>query len=156
MDGQLSFEALRARGVALTQRLSGDVWTDYNLHDPGVTLLETLCYALTELVYGADLPVTALLGGPTGRIDLARHALHPGPESLPTRPVTREDYQRWILDQVPDLEQVSMETLPASGDSPAGLWRMSPLAAAQGSRSHSDTAAGAARAYLARRNLCED
>ncbi|MEM6726783.1 MAG: hypothetical protein AAF598_22285, partial [Bacteroidota bacterium] len=45
---------LRAEGIRLAQQLSGKIWTDYNHHDPGVTLLEQLCYALTDLGYRTD------------------------------------------------------------------------------------------------------
>ncbi len=38
------FSSLRQEGIALVQALSGGTWTDYNLHDPGVTILEALCY----------------------------------------------------------------------------------------------------------------
>lgn len=37
-DG-LDFKGLREEGIRVAQTLSGGVWTDYNLHDPGVTLL---------------------------------------------------------------------------------------------------------------------
>ncbi|MGP1667606.1 MAG: hypothetical protein ACTS5I_17245, partial [Rhodanobacter sp.] len=39
-DNPFAFELLRERGIALIQALSGAVWSDYNYHDPGVTLLE--------------------------------------------------------------------------------------------------------------------
>ena len=48
---QLEFAALRSRGIAWLQELTGQRWTDYNLHDPGVTLLETMVYGLTDLAY---------------------------------------------------------------------------------------------------------
>ena len=40
------FEVLQEESLAQLQELSGNVWTDYNLHDPGVTILEQLNYAL--------------------------------------------------------------------------------------------------------------
>ena len=49
------FAALRTEGIRLLQELCGRSWTDYNLHDPGVTILEQLCYALTDLMYRAEL-----------------------------------------------------------------------------------------------------
>jgi hypothetical protein len=151
----LSFESLRAEGLALVQASSGELWTDYNLHDPGVTLLEALCYALTEGVYDAQHPVEALLGGPKGGIVLARHALFPCAESLPSRPVTQEDYQRWILDQVPDLERLDLETAQGAG-TPPGLWSLAPRTAPRRGRDPEGAAAKAALAYLSRRNLGED
>ena len=63
-DSELSFESLRSEGIRLAQALSGNSWTDYNLHDPGVTILELLCYALTDLVYRADFRVADHLQAP--------------------------------------------------------------------------------------------
>ena len=53
MDGA-DFAALRSAGIAALQRLCGSVWTDFNLHDPGVTTLEQLAYGLTDLAYQAN------------------------------------------------------------------------------------------------------
>ncbi|MFP3244884.1 MAG: hypothetical protein RXR20_10015, partial [Paraburkholderia sp.] len=43
------YAALLALGLDYCQRLTEDTWTDYNEHDPGITILEQLCYALTDL-----------------------------------------------------------------------------------------------------------
>jgi hypothetical protein len=45
----IDYEALRAEGMRLLGRLAGAQWTDFNAHDPGVTILEQLCYAITDL-----------------------------------------------------------------------------------------------------------
>lgn len=55
------FYALRREGIGRIAQTSGDVWTDYNTHDPGVTMLEALSYAITELAYRADFPIEDLL-----------------------------------------------------------------------------------------------
>ncbi|HEX7904858.1 MAG TPA: hypothetical protein VF487_13360 [Chitinophagaceae bacterium] len=55
------FSFLRARGIELIQKLAGKVWTDYNSHDPGITLLEAICYALTDLGYRTSFNVEDLL-----------------------------------------------------------------------------------------------
>src|SRR5688572_32746668 len=47
----LDYGFLRAEGLAHIQRLSSTLWTDHNQHDPGITTLEILCYALTDLAY---------------------------------------------------------------------------------------------------------
>ena len=68
--------------LRLAQTLSGHAWTDYNLHDPGVTMLEQLCYALTDLVYRADFPVADHLRAPrSSGIRYAEMSLHPPQES---------------------------------------------------------------------------
>ena len=57
-----AFDALRLQAVTAAQQASGELWTDYNLHDPGVSLLEALCFALTEDLFAARQPVPQLRG----------------------------------------------------------------------------------------------
>ncbi len=57
----LDFQKLREKGIAYCQRLASDLWTDFNLHDPGLTILEVLCYALTDLGYRTNLPIADLV-----------------------------------------------------------------------------------------------
>ncbi|MCI5224583.1 MAG: hypothetical protein D3924_18435, partial [Candidatus Electrothrix sp. AR4] len=42
---EFEFAGLRRQGLEYAQQFSGELWTDYNLHDPGVTILEQLCFA---------------------------------------------------------------------------------------------------------------
>lgn len=88
--------ALRAEAMALLQRLGsrpgGMAWTDFNAHDPGVTVLEALCYAITDLAYRTNHPVPDLLAAS------ADPGL-PGPtQVLPSDPVTIDDLARVALD----------------------------------------------------------
>ncbi len=43
--------ALREKGISLIQKLSGSTWTDHNLHDPGITILEQICFAIADISY---------------------------------------------------------------------------------------------------------
>lgn len=43
--------ALREKGISLIQKLSGSTWTDHNLHDPGITILEQICFAIADVSY---------------------------------------------------------------------------------------------------------
>src|SRR4051794_23957759 len=83
------FWFLRSEGIRLLERLTGDTWTDYNLSDPGVTLLEVLCYAIADLSYRAGHSVADLLAenGRTGTLPSAAHV-------LPCVPVTAADLRR--------------------------------------------------------------
>ena len=60
-EAALDHRQLYAIGLAHVQRLARRIWTDYNVHDPGITILELLCYALTDLGYRASFPVKDLL-----------------------------------------------------------------------------------------------
>ncbi len=146
-----SFEALRDEGIRLLQKLSGTTWTDHNLHDPGITMLEALVYSLTDLAYRADFPVADHLTGPDGSINFEALALHPPHRAFPCRATTAGDRRRWLIDQVDALDDVTF----AAGPMP-GVWRLS-LELAQRSAGAADPQVAAARAaWRAQRNLCED
>ena len=82
---------LRAAGIRLLGQLAADQWTDFNTSDPGVVILEQLCYAITDLAYRIDHPVPDLLAGT---------AAMPGPaEILTGDPVTLADLRRLVLDE---------------------------------------------------------
>ena len=43
------YSYLQRQTLEEVHRLSGKVWTDFNAHDPGVTLADIANYALTEM-----------------------------------------------------------------------------------------------------------
>lgn len=93
----LDYDALRAEALELLDRLTDGRWTDRNPHDPGLTILEQLCYAITDLAYRATHSVPDLFAGaPAG----------PGPaEILTCDPVTEGDLRRLVLDE-PGVQSV--------------------------------------------------
>ncbi|WP_090331095.1 hypothetical protein [Nitrosomonas sp. Nm51] len=102
----LDFETLREDALSIIQNLCGDNWTDYNLHDPGVTILEQLCYALTDLSYRSEFPVADYLTGHDGTIDYARQSLYPPHEIFPSSAVTQTDYEKILYDAVPEIDRI--------------------------------------------------
>jgi len=52
---------LRQKGLEYIQQLGSRLWTDYNVHDPGITLMEALCYAITDLGYRTSFDIRDLL-----------------------------------------------------------------------------------------------
>lgn len=94
----LSARTLYDLGLEHVQRLSGLVWTDYNVHDPGVTTLELLCYALTDLSYRASLPIEDLLSSSEGGArPLSEQFFTPG-QVLRARPFTTADFRKLLID----------------------------------------------------------
>lgn len=124
-DNELDFTSLRTQGIEYVQQLAGDIWTDYNLHDPGVTVLEQLCYGLTELAYQAKAPIADYFANERGQIDFHHHALYKPQEIFPTRPVTAEDYCKRILDEVPEIDAVRVTTVDEPGNYGACLYDIS-------------------------------
>jgi len=62
----MDYAALRSEALELLGRLCGNQWTDYNVHDPGITILEQLCYAITDLAYRSDFPIADLIASSSG------------------------------------------------------------------------------------------
>jgi hypothetical protein len=102
----LDFESLRKHGLELVQKMTGDMWTDYNLHDPGVTILEMLCYALTDLAYQTDFDIKDLLADKEGNIDYSANSFFLRQHILTSSPITEIDFRKAIIDQVTEIDQV--------------------------------------------------
>ena len=100
----MDFDSLRKEAIKYTQELSGENWTDYNFHDPGVTILEQFCYAITDIAYRTNLSIENLLfhSGKESEI-LESNALFPPDKIYPCSPITPDDYKVWVLDHFPDL-----------------------------------------------------
>lgn len=101
------FEALLAQGLAAARAWSGAVWTDFGEHDPGVTILELLCYGLIDIGYRAGFPIQDLLAsgssGALGQLLAPPHAVLPG------RPVTPDDFRKLLIDRIPGLADAWVE-----------------------------------------------
>lgn len=98
---------LKSEGIRALQANVGEVWTHYNDVDPGVTLLEHLCWALSEVGYCIDFPIEDLLAGPGDRIAV--------PDQFPAQaailshqPLTDEDLGKWLFDRLPDLRAMQL------------------------------------------------
>ena len=90
----LDFDRLRAEGIRHLENLATEIWTDYNAHDPGITLLELLCYAITDLGYRSRmLPIQDIAAGPGGE-----KPWFEAREILPVSPVTVYDLRKILID----------------------------------------------------------
>lgn len=108
-NSPLDYDNLRALGIKFTQEFSGDTWTDYNLHDPGITILESLCYAITDLAYRTKFNLEDLLTSGDGIIDSAKNYFFSPREVLSTNPVTDKDFRKLVIDYFPEIENVWFE-----------------------------------------------
>jgi hypothetical protein len=91
----LNYGSLRTQGLGLIQQLAGESWTDHNSHDPGITLLEACCYAITELGFRIQQDLPDLLHSGAAE---AQPTLAPAHRTLPVAPVTPADLRRVLLD----------------------------------------------------------
>ena len=113
----LDFQRLRSEGLTHIGELSGKIWTDHNAHDPGVTILEALCYALIDLGYRTALPIEDLMAKRPASIPFAPDENFLTPlEALSCNPATITDYRKLLLD-VDGVRNAWLE--PAEVENPA-------------------------------------
>jgi len=158
----VDYARLKAEAIDIVQQLSGTIWTDYNESDPGMTTLEQLCYALTELSYRAEFPVADFLATASGEIHGERHGLYIPKDILPTSPVTRADYRRLFIDRVPGVANAWLNRVEVDGvRGYYNIWLYVPgIDPGSGpcgdARRQADAANRAAEVYAAHRGLCEN
>jgi hypothetical protein len=93
----LDFDKLRREGITYLGKLAGKIWTDHNVHDPGITILEALCYALLDLGYRTNLPVEDLLSRAPGDATNDNNFFTPA-QILACNPLTITDYRKLLVD----------------------------------------------------------
>jgi hypothetical protein len=92
------FNLLRREGFEHLARLAGDKWTDFNTPDPGITLLEALCYAITEAAYRTGFHVRDLVAYKQPPENPWQCVFYTAKELLHNHAVTINDYRKLILD----------------------------------------------------------
>jgi len=96
-EDQNDFHFLRRTGVEYIEKLGGKLWTDYNSHDPGITTLEVLSYAITDLGMRMNLNMEDILASKDDKKDIHTQFLK-ATEILPSRPLTELDYRKLFID----------------------------------------------------------
>lgn len=87
------YAKLRALGIKYIEQLGSDLWTDYNTHDPGITILEMLCYAITDLGFRTNFDIKDILA-----LEPGLKYFHTASEILTMNPVTVNDYRKLVID----------------------------------------------------------
>lgn len=95
----MDYAYLREHALAFLREHASTSWTDHNAHDPGITLLEALCYAITDLGNRLELPIADIMASQPG-VDRERVAKN-FPEAhriLSCAPLGIVDYRRFLTD----------------------------------------------------------
>lgn len=153
----MDYDFLRKEGIRLLQKMSGTHWTDYNLHDPGVTILEYLCFAITDLAYRSNFEIEDLLTQKDGTIDYAGNTFIKAADALSSNAVTIKDFRKLLLDRIPGIAAVWIHSLNSRQgfDSMKGLYAfyVQPNSALKPDQ---DIKELIRTHFLMNRNLCED
>src|SRR5664279_2347522 len=93
----LDFNTIRSDSIAYLGELTGAIWTDYNEHDPGITILEMLCYAMLDLNYRGKFPVADILARNPGDTSPDTN-FFTAAKILGCNPLTITDYRKLLID----------------------------------------------------------
>jgi len=94
------FYRLRREGIGFIEQMGSRLWTDYNLHDPGITLLEAFAFAITDLAYRSGWDIEDLLAPAPGQV-APDQAFYTARRILTINPWTPDDFRRLLLDLSP-------------------------------------------------------
>lgn len=95
----MNYTFLRERGIEHIQRLAGKLWTNFNNSDPGLTILEVLSYAITDLGYRSSYEIKDLLAAdPSDPASANIRNFFTASQILPNSAVTINDYRKLLMD----------------------------------------------------------
>lgn len=92
------YEAMRKEGIDQIAALGSDNWTDYNFSDPGITILEAVVYAITDLAYRTGFAVKDLLAPENLTADTWNQIFYTARQILHNAALTIDDYRKLMID----------------------------------------------------------
>ena len=92
----MDFAVLRDIGIKHFEKMGSKLWTDYNLHDPGITIMEVLCYAITDLGYRTNFSIEDILASSNSHPN--QKQFFDALEILTCNPVTVNDFRKILID----------------------------------------------------------
>lgn len=148
---------MKEEGIKILQQLSGKIWTDFNEHDPGLTILENVCFALTELGYKTNFTIEDLFFNDKNDDSNFLSTFYNPQDVLPFSPVTEKDYRKVIIDHVREVKNawVISKSISDTGSKIDGLYEV--LLMVDPDETNHDQIIASVRDILSmNRNLCED
>ncbi|MCF8361020.1 MAG: hypothetical protein K9G70_00210 [Prolixibacteraceae bacterium] len=146
----LDFDYLTQKGIKSLQQYTGKLWTDHNTHDPGITILETLCFTLTEMGFRCRYNIEDLMAPPKSNQNTPFSA--PDENILFTNPLTEPDFRKLVL----DIDNVRNAYVFPSKQHPDfnGLWEV--MIEPVPNTNINETIDTIKQVLAENRNLCED
>ncbi|MCC8170890.1 MAG: hypothetical protein LIP00_03705 [Parabacteroides sp.] len=150
------FRQLERQSLEDYQQSAGKVWTDYNLHDPGITITDVINYALTELDYRLRFPLQDYLTAQGKPFRPENFGFYSPSDVFPVSPVTADDYRKYFLNVFPEIENIWF--VPAVNDDRyTGKYHIQVEASPYSEKNEQEELINKiARLYHAKRNLCEE
>lgn len=108
-DAEFDFDALRAEAIDDLQKQCGRNWTNFNTHDPGVTILEQIVFALSEMGYKTSFEIEDYLVNDKETIDYESQGMIIPQNILPSAPVTENDFAKALYLKIPEISNIKIE-----------------------------------------------
>lgn len=106
----MDIETLRSLGIERISQLSGSIWNDYNATDPGITIIEALCFSILDLGYRMTFDIRDLLTEEGQRTPHYESTFYEPYQVLPSAPLTIDDYRKLILENIDHIKNVWLKT----------------------------------------------
>ncbi|MEL6413120.1 MAG: hypothetical protein AAFQ08_03275, partial [Bacteroidota bacterium] len=153
----LDYDFLKQQGIAHVQELAGEIWTDYNEHDPGITILEELCHAIVDLEYRTNFSIQEILApDPNHPEKDTGKNFYTSEEILPCNPLTLYDFIKIVAD-VPGVRNAKIQLSESPQAIKGGYHIFLDLEEHVLQRAQEEAVIETVKQRLyAHRNLCED
>jgi hypothetical protein len=92
------FNFLKQQGIGFIEKLASENWTEYNTSDPGITILEAVSYAITDLAYRTSFDMKDLLTPGALSRGMWDKIFYTAREILHGNPVTISDWRKLLID----------------------------------------------------------
>ncbi len=117
----MNYSLLVETAMDYIREWAGDTWTDHNVHDPGITTLELLSYALTELGFKGQLDIQQLFDP---AVPLEDMALYEPEKALVCNAITTTDFQKLLIGSTiaPNVDVKYAQVKPLTDETISGLY----------------------------------
>ena len=105
----IDYAQLREYGLEYIKSICSARWTDFSVHDPGVTIFEALSLALADLTYRSSAAMSDLLTRSGGTSVSLEGTLFPPQKILAQAPTTIADYRKMVLENIPFVRNIWFE-----------------------------------------------
>jgi hypothetical protein len=99
------FYRLRREGIGHIEQAGSVDWTDYNTHDPGISILEVVAYTITDLAYRTGFSIEDILASAaeagTTEDPYPGQTFFSARKILTVNPTTAQDFRRLLIDVDP-------------------------------------------------------
>ncbi|MGI2261860.1 hypothetical protein ACRRVA_00840 [Candidatus Cardinium hertigii] len=104
----IDYPFLKEQGIAYIKQLAGKKWTDYGDHDPGISILEVLAFAIMDLQYRTNFYIEDIWAkNPDTVAHTNEQPFYKAEEILPCNPLTQWDFLKIVLD-VPGVKNADI------------------------------------------------